>query len=232
MQEDPSCGGDVTHRTVIASLLLLAVAGCGKSPEQQEAEKATAQIQQGADAVKQGVEQVARGAQQGSAQMAQGLQQMAQGLQTMAHNSGRVVDFEALKALLPEIDGWVKTDPRGEQVTLPVAMSRAEARYRKDDSSIELEITDTALSPLLLAPMSVFLSTGYSERSDAGFKRAAKVGGYPGFEEWNTDSRRGEVTVVVANRFIVQATGHDVQDLAAVRRVVESVGLAKLATLK
>lgn len=222
----------MTKRIVVASLVLAAAAGCGKSTEEQQAEKAAEQIQQGAQTMQQGAEQMARGAQQSSEQMAQGLQQMAQGFQQMAQGAAKTVDFEELKALLPEVDGWTRGDARGEQVNLPVSMSRAEARYRQDNSSIELEITDTALNPLLLAPMSMFLTSGYSERSDEGFKRATKVGSHPAMEDWNSRSKRGEVTAVVANRYIVQATGHDVTDLAPVRAVVEAVNLSKLASLK
>jgi hypothetical protein len=112
------------------------------------------------------------------------------------------------------------------------AHSRAEAHYEKGESRIELEITDTALNQLLLAPMSMFLSSGYSERSDDGFKRAAKVGGQPGLEEWNSRSNRGEVTALVGKRYIVRATGHDVENIEAVRQVVETVDFGKLAALK
>lgn len=218
-------------RIVSACLALVATAACGQS-EQQKQEEATQQIQKGAETMQQGAEQLAKSTQQSSEQMAQGLQQMAQGFQQMAQGSTKSVDYEALKALVPELDGWTRSDLRGEQTNMGVSISRAEARYRKDNASMELEITDTALSQLLLAPMSVFLASGYSERSDEGFKRAVKVGGQPGMEEWNTDSKRGEVTAVVASRFIVKATGHDVADLAAVRKAVESVDFSKLANLK
>jgi hypothetical protein len=85
---------------------------------------------------------------------------------------------------------------------------------------------------MLLAPFSMYLAAGYSERSDEGFKRSAKIGGFPGIEDWNSSSRRGEVTAVVNNRFVVQATGHDVEDLAAVRQIVDAIDLSKLAALK
>ncbi len=210
----PLLGNRVTTRMALAGFALAAAAGCGKSAEPQEVAKTALQVQPVSATVKQGTTQT------------------TQGIPQLPLSPGKAVDFEALKALLPDIDGWTKTDARGEQVTLPVATSRAEARYRKDDSSIELTITDSALSPLLIAPKSMFLTPGYAERSDEGFKQAAKVGGHPGFEEWNTDSRRGEVTAVVANRFIVEATGHDVPDLAVVRMIIESVSLSRLASLK
>lgn len=225
----------MTKRVVIACFVLAASAACGQSTDQQaqeELEKGAETLKQGAEQMAKSAEEMAKGAGQSSDQMAQGLQQMAQGFQKMAQGSAKTVDYEVLKALVPDVSGWTKSDVRGEQTNLPMSISRAEARYRKDNSSIELEITDTALSQLLLAPMSMFLNSGYSERSDEGFKRAAKVGGHPGMEEWNSSSKRGEVTAVVANRYIVQATGHDVANLDAVRKVVESVDLSKLGSLK
>lgn len=222
----------MTKRIAIAGLMLVSVAGCGKSPAQKAADDAAAKIQAGAQAMQQGADQMSKGAQQSSQQMAQGLQQMAQGFQQMAQGSAKAVDYEELKALLPDVSGWTKNDTKGEQLTMPVSYSRAETRYQKDDSRIELEITDSALNQLLLAPMSMFLASGYSERSDDGFKRAAKVGGFPGMEEWNTGSKRAEVTAVVNNRFIVHGTGHDVANVDPVRQVVEAVNFSKLSALK
>ncbi|HVZ20693.1 MAG TPA: hypothetical protein VG871_06505 [Vicinamibacterales bacterium] len=222
----------MTKRIVIAGIVLASVAGCGKSAQQQQAEEASKKIEEGAKAMQEGANAMANSAQQSSNQMAEGLQKMAQGFQQMAQGSAKVVDYEELKPLLPDVNGWTKSDAKGEQLSMPVSYSRAEARYQKDDSSVELEITDTALSQLLLAPMSMFLASNYSERSDDGFKRAAKVAGYPGFEEWNKDSKRGEVTAVINNRFIVHGTGHDVSDLAPVHQVVDAVNFSKLAAIK
>ena len=216
---------------LLIGVLALATASCGGS-EQRQAEEAAKKMEQGAQAMQQGAEQMARGAQDASAQMAQGLQQMAQGFQQMAQGTTKPVEFESLQALLPQLAGWEQRDPRGEQVTIPMAISRAEAQYYKGDSHIEIEITDSALSQLLLAPMTMFLTAGYSERSSDGFKRSARIGGSPGFEEWQTASKNGEVTAVVANRFIVKATGSDVESIDVVRKSVEAVDLGKLAALK
>jgi X-X-X-Leu-X-X-Gly heptad repeat protein len=217
---------------MIAGLVIAAAVGCGKSAEQQKAEEASKKIEEGAKAMQQGADQMAKSAQDSSNQMAQGLQQMAQGFQQMAQGSTKAVDYEQLKNLLPDVDGWTRSDAKGEQLSMPVSYSRGEARYQKDESRISLEITDSAMNQLLLAPFSMFLSSGYSERSDDGFKRAAKVGGMPGLEEWNANSKHAEVTAVVGNRFIVAAKGDDVPSLDPVRKVVESVNFSKLAALK
>jgi hypothetical protein len=230
----------MTRMMLIGGLVVaIATAACGKSEEEKRAEAAAEEIKKGAEQLAKGAEQAAKGAEQAAAagqasgnQMAQGLQQMAQGFQKMAQGSAKPVEFEQLEALLPEVSGWAKSNAKGEQANMPVAHSRAEATYRKGDSRIEVEIVDSALSQLLLAPMTMFLASGYSERSSDGFKRAAKVSGQPGFEEWNKGSRRGEVTAVVGNRYIVKATGHDVDSIDAVRQVLEGLDLNKLAGLK
>ncbi len=229
----------MTRRIAIATAVLVSAIGCGGNGDQpqtasaaQQAQDGAKQMQQGAEQMQQGARQMAQGAQQTSDQMAQGLQQMAQGFQQMAQGSAKTVDYEALKALLPDVSGWTRSNERGEQLSMPVSYSRAEARYGKDDSEIKLEITDTALSQALLAPMSIFLSSGYSERSDDGFKRATKVGGSPGMEEWQVGSKHGEVTAVVGGRFIVQGTGDGVASVDPVRQIVEAVDFSKLSSLK
>ena len=51
-------------------------------------------------------------------------------------------------------------------------------------------------------------------------------------EKWQNASKDGEVTVVVANRFIVQADGNNVENIDVVRKAVTAVDLNKLAGMK
>jgi hypothetical protein len=220
----------MTRRLALSAMVALAAA-CG-GDERARNEEASRQIGQGADKVQQGAETMSEGAKKGSAEMAEGLQQMAKGLQQMAQTAATPVPFETLMALLPEIPGWTRAEPSGETLTVPMAYSTAQARYAMGDSRLTLEIKDTALSQILLAPLSMFLTSGYAERSTDGFKQATTIGRHPGFEEWNAPSRRAEVTAVVAGRFIVKATAEDVAGIEPARRAVEAVDLTKLAALK
>jgi hypothetical protein len=205
---------------------------CGQAPEPakpvEKPAAATGQQSAGAGMVKKGADETAEGAKQA----ARGLQQMAQGFQQMAQGAATPVDFEQLKTFLPEIEGWTRSDLLGRRMNMPVPMSHAEARYRKGESSITIDITDSALNQLVLAPMSMFLATGYEERSDTGYRKATTIGGYPGFEYWEKNDRQAEVTAVVANRFVVVGKGRDVTGTEAVRTAVEAVNLGKLAGLK
>ena len=105
-----------------------AVAAC-QSSEQKQAEDATKQ------AVK-AIEQAAKSTESGAAQAAKGLEQVAKGLEAMAGGAAggdnpkpvTPVSFRALQTLLPDLDGWDKAKPTGEQMTAPFSFSQAEAR--------------------------------------------------------------------------------------------------------
>jgi hypothetical protein len=161
-----------------------------------------------------------------------GLRQMDEGFSRPTRSALKSVAYEALEALLPAAAGWTQSDLRGEQLAMPVSYSRAEARYHGAAGEIAVEIMDTAMNDLLLAPLSMFSAAGYSERSDAGFTRAARIGGQPGAEEWNSRTQRAEVTAIVHDRFVVRGVGQHVKDIAAVRALVEMVDVGRLAALR
>ncbi len=163
---------------------------------------------------------------------AQGMQQAAQALQQMGQQTATAVDFEKLIALLPDVSGWTRSTPKGEQVSMGVSMSNAKAEYQKGDASIDLTITDSSFNQLVLSPLTMFLAAGYSERNSEGYRRSAAMGGNPGFEEWQNESKTAKVTVVVSNRFIVAAEGRGVDNVDPVKALVQAVNLGTLAALK
>ena len=232
----------MNRRLLIGGLVLAASAACGgssqKATETKPADSKSAASSSPAASPGQaaGGGAAAGGQAQttpGSQQAMQGLQQLAQGLQQMSKNTAKPVDFEELKTLLPDISGWTKSDVHGEQQTaMGMSQSNAKAKYTKGDSTIELEITDSTMNQLILAPMAMFLTTGYEEKSDDGYKKAAQIGGYPGFEEWEKNAKHGQATAVVANRFIVVADAHSIDAPDVARKAVEAVNLSKLAGMK
>jgi hypothetical protein len=159
---------------------------------------------------------------------------MQQAVQSMQQSglSANAVAFEQLVALLPDVNGWTRGKPRGEQITMGVKMSHAKAEYQKGESSIDLDITDSSFNQLVLSPFSMFLAAGFSERTTNGFARSAPMGGNPGFERWNNEAGEGEVVVVINNRFIVQAKGRSIENINPVKTVVQAVNLAALSGLK
>jgi len=163
---------------------------------------------------------------------AQAAQSMQQALQQMGNKTATAVDFEKLIALLPEVNGWTRGKPKGEQVSMGVTMSHAKAEYTKGDASIDLDITDSSFNQLVLSPFTMFLAAGYSERNTEGYSKSAPMGGNPGFEKWNNENKDGEVTVVVGNRFVVNAKGRGTENIDPVKALVQAVNLGALAALK
>jgi hypothetical protein len=223
----------MTIRTTTLILVLGLAAGCSRSAEQQAAAQQSQAAAQAAQQVAAGTQAAGQAAQQGAQQFAQGMQQVAQGLQQMAAAQGDTVGHEILKGFLPaSIGAWTQESSRSEQLTMPFKVSSAQAKYRSGASSLDLQITDASLNQLILAPLSMFLVSGYSETSSDGYKKYAALNGSPGFEEWRKNAREAEVTVVVGNRYVVQATGHDVDNADAVRAALQGLDLARLSSLK
>jgi hypothetical protein len=113
-----------------------------------------------------------------------------------------------------------------------VFISKADAEYSRGDSAMKLEITDSAHHRLLIAPLTIMLLPKYSEKTADGFKQFAGIGKHPGFESWQDELKEGDATVVVANRFIVNARGLNVANLDPVRSLMRAINLDRLATLK
>ncbi len=142
------------------------------------------------------------------------------------------VDFELLVALVPDFPDWTRTTPHGIQASAGIALSAATAEYTKGDSTIKLEIMDSAFNDLILAPLSMMLVPAYAERTPEGYKRFAAVNGSPGFESWRNDVNEGDVTVVVADRFVITARGLNVASIDVVRSLVKAIDVGALATIR
>ena len=142
------------------------------------------------------------------------------------------VNFEKLVELIPDAPGWTRTTPLGQQIVTTTSYAIANADYVKGESLIRLELTDSGCNSLILAPLSMMLAPSYWERSTDGYRKYAAVSGQPGFESWQNDAKDGEVTVLVANRFVVNARGTSVPNIEAVRSIARAIDIEKLASLK
>ena len=217
-------------RFVISALALAVLtAGCGKSEEEQRAEEAA----RAAEETAQSAEKAAESAAKGLEEMAKGLEQLASGgAATVDGEKVEPVKFQELIALLPELDGWEQEKPTGERMTSPFPSANAKARYRKGDASIEVEIVDSAFNQLLLAPVAMFLQSGYSTESTSGYEKSVQVHGQPGWEKWDSDAKTGEVNALVNKRFLVSIEGDDIDDAKVLQDVASKMDFGRLGELK
>jgi hypothetical protein len=224
----------------VALILAASVAAgaCGKSEAQKQAEETRAALEKAAKDVEAAGKKVGEGA---ATDAAKGLEQFAKGLEGMAGAlagkgaDGKPVEpvgFRELQGIFVPFDGWEMGKPTGEKISVPFAYSQAKVKYRKEGQEIEVSVTDSGFNQLMLAPFSLFLTSGYEKETEHGYERSAKVAGYPGWEEWNSSRKDGEVNAVINKRFIVKFEGDGVEDTKVLHQLAEASNLSKLASLK
>jgi hypothetical protein len=81
-----------------------------------------------------------------------------------------------------------------------------------------------------LAAMANAVDAQSSSETASGYKKAGKVDGRMTIEEWDRDAKSGQYSVIVGNRFTVQAQGN-ADSVDALKQAVGAVNLAALEGL-
>lgn len=143
------------------------------------------------------------------------------------------VDFRTLSSLLPtSLDGLPRGATEGaNKEAMGVHGSSASATYGNGRTgTIHLEISDVSgLSGLI--GLADSLQRTSDAQSSAGFERDTSIRGFAAHEKYTHASKHGEVQVIVAKRFAVNADGDGVE-MAALEQAVGQVDLAKLASMQ
>jgi hypothetical protein len=85
---------------------------------------------------------------------------------------------------------------------------------------------------MFMVPFTMMMSMNYSERSTSGYKKSTTYANQPGLEDWNADSKHGEITIVVNKRFVVQVVGNGFDSMDGLKEVANGIDLNKLAALQ
>jgi hypothetical protein len=206
----------------VFALTPLIFVACGKTPEEKQVEA----IQKNAEQLQKGAEGAAKS-----------LGDLAAGLGAAVGGDGSVkpvdpVNFRDLIALLPTPSGWEREKPTGERMTSPVSFADASVRLMKGDATVNVKITDSGFNQLLVAPFAMFLAGNYEKETSSGYEKSIKVGDVPGFEKWDSETKSGDLTIIVSKRFIVEIDGSSIEDPRVLHAMLDAVDLKKLADLK
>jgi hypothetical protein len=225
-------------RSIIAAVAAVAVtmACAGKSESEQAAEQA----QKAAEQVKQAAEQAQKAASEAQQDAAKNAAELAKGFEAIARGLGAAgggaaaepVSFRDLQTAFPELPGWTRSAPTGEKMTSPVSFSQSEIEYERGQERIKAKIIDSAFNQLLLAPFATFLVKGYERQTQNGYEKSIELGANPGWEKWNAAARDGELSVLVAKRFLLTLDGDRIEDTKPLYELASRVDFAKLSALK
>ena len=214
----------VTMAVAVAVFALTPVifVACGKSPEERQVEE----IQKNAEQLQKGAETAAKS-----------LGDLAAGLSSAVGGDPNIkpvdpVSFRDLIALLPAPAGWEREKPTGERMTSPVSFADASVRLMKGEATVTVKITDSGFNQLLVAPFAMFLAGNYEKETSSGYEKSIKIGDAPGLEKWDSETKSGDVTIIVSKRFIVEIDGSSIEDPKVLHAMLDAVDLKKLADLK
>lgn len=146
------------------------------------------------------------------------------------------VDFRELKALLPENIAHLKrTNASGEKSSaMGINISKAEADYNDEqgNKSIDVEITDLGS----VSGLTAFAAYGWymaeiDKETENGYEKTFMYKGNKAFEKYNNSSQNGEISVLVAKRFIVELNGNNVT-MDELKAALDMIDVGKLESMK
>lgn len=146
------------------------------------------------------------------------------------------VDFRELKALYPEsINGMKRTNSSGEKTAaFNMNISHAEADYNSEDGSksFDINITDMGnMSGLTQMAAYGWAMGEFDRETDSGYEKTTNFSGYKAYEEYNNEGKYGKLQVLVASRFIVEASGNNIS-MDELKSALGQIDLSKLESWK
>jgi hypothetical protein len=140
---------------------------------------------------------------------------------------------DALKPFVPETLAGLKRNSLSAERNGAMGMqfSQAEGQYSDDAGhSLRLEISDMGSAKGLTA-LAGWAGVESSKETDHGYDKTYTQNGRLTHEEWNTQSKYGEYSVVLGERFAVKVTGN-ADSIDQIKGAVGSLNLAGLEALK
>lgn len=141
------------------------------------------------------------------------------------------VDPEVLKGYLPaSVAGYVRTGVEvssGEAAGIQGA--EAKATYEKAGVSFRLKVADIGGAGALAGMASAFKVKSHEENAE-GYEKIETINGRLVQEKYNRASRSGEYSVLVGQRFAVEAEGDGVS-MEELKAAVNAVGVDRLESL-
>jgi hypothetical protein len=174
--------------------------------------------------------QLSRAAQQAEA-AGKAMQAQANG-QPAPAGGVQAIPADTLKAMLPQSlpAGFARTEVSASSGgAAGISGSNAEGVYTRGDGRITLEVTDMAAVGALAS-----MATAFNVQSDretaTGYDKVTNVNGRMTEEEFDNQGKSGKYSVLVANRFVVDAEGSGV-GIDDLKGAVASIDLNRLQSL-
>ncbi len=164
----------------------------------------------------------------------EGVEKMAKDMEKTAKDGPKeTIDPKKLKELLPaDADGLNRKEASSEKTAaMGFGVSTAHGRYANDNNqSIDINIIDVAGTGVAMMGMAAWTLASVDKESDDGYEKTTEYEGYKAYEKYNSKNKDGEISVMVANRYIVEVKGYGV-DMDKIKATLKDIDLDKLKGL-
>lgn len=146
------------------------------------------------------------------------------------------VNHRVLGEMLPEeAAGMPQTETSGESTSMGGAfsVSTREATYADStgDGRITIKITDFGGIPSVAMFGLGWAMVDMDKETSTGYERTITYQGHRGYRKYDTESRDGQLSALVAGRYHVEVTGRDVED-DQMEDALKAVDTRRLASMK
>jgi len=163
------------------------------------------------------------------------LQKIAESAEKMSKEGPKeTIDPKKLKELLPaDADGLARKEASSEKNSaMGFGVSTAEGRYENDKGeNIQVKIIDVAGTGMAMMGLAAWTMASIDKETDNGYEKTTDYEGHKAFEKYNSKNKDGEISVMVANRYIVQVEGNNVS-MDKIKSVLADIDLDKLKSLE
>ena len=137
-------------------------------------------------------------------------------------------DPDSLKAYLPaSVAGFTRTEVSASTASAAgIEGSQAEAQYTRGESNLKLQVTDIGQAGAL-ASIAGAVNMKSSKETATGYEKTGVVDGRMTQESYDRQAKSGEYSVLVGERFMVEASGNGVT-MDELKAAVEAVGISRL----
>ena len=163
------------------------------------------------------------------------IQKMAESAEKMTKEGPKeTIEPKKLKELLPaDADGLTRKEASSEKTAaMGFGISTAQARYEGGQGeSIKIVITDVAGMGVALMGMAAWSMASIDKETDTGYEKTTGYKDHKAYEKYDNTGKNGEISVLVANRYIVQVEGDNVS-MDKIKAVLSDIDLDKLKDLE
>ncbi|RMF22070.1 MAG: hypothetical protein D6765_14770 [Bacteroidetes bacterium] len=143
------------------------------------------------------------------------------------------VHFRKLQEFLPEKSGdFSLVDKSGETAGgFGVTVSTAKGELRDEDNrTIFIELVDTGGIGMAVMGMAAWSNVVVDKEDSRGYERTSTLNGYKCFEKYRHDGPNAELSILIANRYVLVLRGRNVT-MEELKAIAEDLDLDNLARL-